>query len=79
MPMPAELVLHRRPIEAFAAAGLMGPGKAMQHVHSLGPARVALPQLDRGQHFLEQWNLRELPDQGLWCTAPPALWRWAIR
>ncbi len=61
-----ETVLHRRQIEAFAAAGLMGPGRAVQHVHSLGPHRIALPELEAGRHFLQQWKLRELPDQDLW-------------
>jgi Glycosyltransferase 61 len=66
MPDLAETVLHRRPIEAFAAAGLMGPGRPVQHAHSLPPARVALPALATGRHFLQQYQLRELPDQGMW-------------
>jgi hypothetical protein len=66
MPTSAEMVLHRRPIEAFAAVGLMGPGRAVQHAHSLAPARVALPALATGRHFLQQYQLRELPDQGVW-------------
>ncbi|MEJ0048067.1 MAG: glycosyltransferase family 61 protein [Rhodospirillales bacterium] len=66
MPDQAETVLQRRPIEAFAAAGLMGPGRPVQHVHSLAPVRVSLPALTNGRHFLQQYQLRELPDQGMW-------------
>jgi len=62
----AEVVLHQRPIEGFAAAGLMGPGRAVEHVHSLGPVRVPLPALETGRPFLERWPVRELPDQGVW-------------
>jgi hypothetical protein len=62
----AEIVLHHRPIEGFAAAGLLGPGLRMQHVHSMGPARIALPPLATGRHFLEQWPVREYPTQGAW-------------
>lgn len=62
----AELVLHRRPIETFAALGLTGPGGQVQHAHSLPPARINLPPLETGSHFLEQWLLRELPDQDAW-------------
>jgi Glycosyltransferase 61 len=62
----AEAVFHRRPIEGFAALGLMGPGRAMQHAHSLAPTRVALPALATGRHFLQQYQLREVPDQGMW-------------
>ena len=62
----AEITLHRRPIETFAAAGLLGPGRPIQHIHSLRPARVPLPRLETGQNFLSNWQLRELPDQGLW-------------
>ena len=62
----AEIILHRRPIETFVTAGLLGPGRPIQHIHSLRPARVPLPPLETGQHFLANWQLRELPDQGLW-------------
>jgi capsular polysaccharide biosynthesis protein len=62
----SEIVLHGRPIEAFAAVGLMGPGRRMEHRHSLAPARVHLPPLGTGRHFLQQWQLRELPDQDAW-------------
>jgi capsular polysaccharide biosynthesis protein len=73
----AEIALHRRPIESFLAAGLMGPGRPVQHCHSLPPARIPLSRLNTGRHFLESWQLRELPDQGLWrqdhydSVAPP--------
>jgi capsular polysaccharide biosynthesis protein len=62
----AEFVLHHRAIEAFAPAGLMGPGRRMEHIHSMGPARIKLPKLETGRHFLEQWPVRELPTQGVW-------------
>jgi capsular polysaccharide biosynthesis protein len=59
-------MLHRRSIEAFAGVGLMGPGQRIEHRHSLAPAQVALPPLPHGAHFLQRWQLRELPDQGVW-------------
>jgi capsular polysaccharide biosynthesis protein len=62
----AEIVLHQRSIEAFGAIGLLGAGRRIEHVHSLGPARIALPELETGRHFLQQWQVRELPDQGVW-------------
>jgi capsular polysaccharide biosynthesis protein len=62
----AEIVLHHRAIEAFAAVGLMGPGKRMEHIHSMGPSRIPLSPLQTGRHFLEQWPVRELPAQGAW-------------
>ena len=62
----SEMVLHRRPIEAFAALGLMGPGRPVEHAHSLPPVRIPLGPLATGRHFLERWRVRELPDQGVW-------------
>ena len=62
----AEAVLYRRPIEAFGAVGLMGPGLRIEHRHSLAPMRVPLPVMPAGQHFLQRWQLREYPDQGAW-------------
>jgi capsular polysaccharide biosynthesis protein len=62
----AEIVLHRRPIEGFAAAGLLGPGQKIEHAHSLSPVRVMLPALETGSFFLKRWQVRELPDQGVW-------------
>jgi capsular polysaccharide biosynthesis protein len=61
-----EIVLYQRPIEAFAAVGLMGPGKPIEHKHSLAPARIPLHPLRTGRAFLESWRLRELPVQGMW-------------
>jgi capsular polysaccharide biosynthesis protein len=61
-----ELTLHRRPIENFAAIGLMGPGGQIEHRHSLPPTRIRLPPIEAGRAFLEQWQLRELPDQDCW-------------
>jgi capsular polysaccharide biosynthesis protein len=62
----AETALHSRSIEAFTAAGLMGAGQRVEHRHSLAPVRVNLAPLPAGQHFLQAWQLRELPDQGAW-------------
>ena len=61
-----EIFLHWLPIEAFGALGLLGPGRPIEHVHSLGSVPVPLTPLERGRHFLEQWAVRELPDQGVW-------------
>ena len=71
---PAEIILHQRSIAALATAA---PDSPVRHVHSLGPARVALPALPTGSHFFDLWPVRELPDQGLWAAthydsfAPP--------
>lgn len=62
----SEMVLHTLPIEALGAAGLMGPGRPVEHVHSWRPVQVPLGPLPSGHHFLEQWRLRELPDQDAW-------------
>jgi capsular polysaccharide biosynthesis protein len=62
----AEIVLHHRGIEAFAPIGLLGQGRRIEHIHSLGSARVELSPLETGRHFLEQWPVRELPSQGAW-------------
>jgi capsular polysaccharide biosynthesis protein len=59
--MIGETILHQRSVTA-----LLGPGSPVQHVHSLGPARIALPPLPTGGHFFENWPVRELPRQGLW-------------
>jgi capsular polysaccharide biosynthesis protein len=70
--MVAETVLRERSI-----AARLGPGSAVQHVHSLGPVRIEVPPLLTGQHFFELWPVRELPDQGMWAAthydsfAPP--------
>jgi capsular polysaccharide biosynthesis protein len=70
--MVAETVLRERSITAR-----LGPESQVQHVHSLGPARIAVPPLLTGQHFFELWPVRELPDQGMWAAthynsfAPP--------
>jgi capsular polysaccharide biosynthesis protein len=59
--MMGETILHQRPV-----ATLLGPGSPVHHVHSLGVARIVLPQLPTGGHFFENWPVRELPRQGLW-------------
>jgi len=70
--MVAETVLRERSI-----AARLGPGCKVEHVHSLGPARIVVPPLPTGQHFFELWPVRELPDQGMWVAphydsyAPP--------
>ena len=73
----AETVLRHRSIESLADAGLLGPGRAVQHAHSLAPARIRVPPLSAGRLFLENWQSRELPDQDAWrqpfydSVAPP--------
>ncbi len=61
--MASEIILHQRPIAALAAAGA---APSVQHVHSLGPARISLPPLPTGGHFFRLWPVREWPEQGLW-------------
>jgi hypothetical protein len=65
----AEIVLHHRAIESFGPAGLMGPGRRLEHVHSMGPARISLSPLEFGGLFLERWPVREFPTQGAWRQA----------
>jgi hypothetical protein len=59
--MNGETILHQRSITT-----LLESGAPVQHVHSLGPARIAVPPLPTGRHFFENWPVRELPRQGLW-------------
>ena len=54
----AETVLRHRSIENLADAGLMGPGRAVQHAHSLAPARIRVPPLSAVRLFLENWQSR---------------------
>lgn len=76
-PAITETILHQRSIAALAtqAHGLV-PG-SVQHVHSLGPARISVPPLPTGSHFFDMWPVRELPEPGLWAAdhydsfAPP--------
>ncbi len=71
---PAEIILHQRSIATLASSAADAP---VRHVHSLGPARVALSSLPTGQHFFDVWPVRELPEQGMWAAthydsfAPP--------
>jgi capsular polysaccharide biosynthesis protein len=73
----AEVFFRHRSIETLGAAGLLGPGKPVQHAHSLPPSRIRVPPLSAGRLFLEQWQSRELPDQEAWrqgyydSVAPP--------
>lgn len=70
--MVMEIVLRERSIVAC-----LGRNMAVEHVHSLGPARVAVPPLPTGGHFFRIWPVREVPDQGMWAAphydsfAPP--------
>jgi len=70
--MVAETVLREQSI-----VGFLGHGTGVEHVHSLGSERIALPPLATGRHFFDIWPVRELPDQGLWAAthydsfAPP--------
>lgn len=77
MELGGETVLHTRPIEALAGLGLLGPGRLVEHCHSLPPARIGLPGLRAGRLFMESWGTRELPEPGAWTysfydsVAPP--------
>jgi capsular polysaccharide biosynthesis protein len=62
--MKGETILHQHSITA-----LMAEGAPIRHVHSLGPARIAVSPLPTGRHFFENWPVRELPQQGLWQAA----------
>jgi capsular polysaccharide biosynthesis protein len=70
--MVAETVLRERSIVAC-----LGRDMAVEHVHSLGPARITVPPLPTGGHFFRIWPVREVPDQGMWAAphydsfAPP--------
>ncbi len=66
MQVAGETILHTKPIEALGLLGLMGPGCAVEHRHSLAPARVRLPPLEIGRMFMEQWPSREMPEPGAW-------------
>jgi capsular polysaccharide biosynthesis protein len=72
MTMVTETFLREKSIVAR-----LGQGSPIQHVHSLGPVRIAVPPLPTGRHFFEVWPVRELPDQGMWAApqyesfAPP--------
>jgi len=70
--MVSETILRERSVAACAV-----PGSRVEHVHSLGPARIALPRLQTGASFFDHWPVREVPEQGLWAAdhydsfAPP--------
>jgi capsular polysaccharide biosynthesis protein len=72
-----ETILRHRSIEDLERAGLLGPGKPVQHAHSIGAVRIPVPPLSAGALFLENWQSRELPDQDVWrqpyyeSVAPP--------
>lgn len=67
--MPAETILHCRSISALAAPAAAPGSFAVQHVHSIGPARIELPVLPTGAAFFDLWPVRELPEQGMWAAA----------
>jgi len=72
----AETVFRQRSVAAFVT-GSQAVSSSVQHVHSLGPARIIVPPLPTGRHFFELWPVRELPEPGLWSSqyydsfAPP--------
>ena len=72
-----ETILHQRSIAALAMPADASGSHPVQHVHSLGPARIPVPPLPTGGAFFDLWPVRELPDQGLWAAphydsfAPP--------
>ena len=45
---------------------LFGGHNRVQHVHSLGPEQVRLPELQRGSTFFNHMTTREVPTPGLW-------------
>jgi capsular polysaccharide biosynthesis protein len=45
---------------------LFGGHNRVQHVHSLGPEQVRLPELQRGSTFFNHMTTREVPAPGLW-------------
>ncbi len=61
-----ETILHQRSIATLAAPASAPGAHPIQHVHSLGPVRVAVPPLPTGEHFFSLWPVRELPIQGMW-------------
>ena len=73
----AETILHQRSIATLAVPAHAPGAHPVQHVHSLGPTRVAIPPLPTGGHFFSLWPVRELPEQGMWAArhydsfAPP--------
>ncbi len=64
-----ETILHQRSIAALAMPAGADGIFPVQHVHSLGPARISLPPLATGRHFFDLWPVRELPEQGRWAAA----------
>jgi hypothetical protein len=60
--MKSETILHQRSIAAM-------PAPQVEHVHSLGPVRVAVPPLPTGGHFFDLWPVREWPAPGLWAAS----------
>jgi capsular polysaccharide biosynthesis protein len=75
--MTTETILHQRSIATLAAPAGADGSFPIQHVHSLGPARILIPKLPTGGHFFDLWPVRELPEQGMWAAthydsfAPP--------
>jgi capsular polysaccharide biosynthesis protein len=77
MSFAIERVLRQRSITALAEAAGAGGVPRVQHVHSLGPARIEVPALPTGGYVFDLWPVRELPEQGMWAAthynsfAPP--------
>ncbi len=65
----AETILHQRSIATIAAPAHAAGAHPVQHVHSLGPVRVAVPPLPTGAHCFSLWPVRELPVQGMWAAS----------
>ena len=65
----AETILHQRSIATLAAPAYAPGAHPVQHVHSLGPARIPVPPLPTGGHFFSLWPVRELPIQGMWAAS----------
>jgi hypothetical protein len=58
---------QRRSLAGLAGQEALFDGHdRVQHVHSLGPERVALPGLRRGSTFFRHMATREVPEAGLW-------------
>ena len=58
---------RRRSLEELAdRPTLFGEHNRVQHVHSLGPEPVRLPELQRGSTFFNHMATREVPAPGLW-------------
>ena len=60
MDSPA-LHLRRRSLDDIAGEDRASPEARVHHASSLAPARIGLPALPIGAHFLERWPIRQEP------------------